>query len=219
MTDHVLYSFRRCPYAMRARLALASSGIRYELREVRLSDKPAELLTASPKGTVPVLQTADGDLLEESLAIMRWALEAQDPETWLTRDDPALIATNDGMFKYHLDRYKYPERHGSESERDRDHGLRFLKDLDARIAIAGQLRGRTRGFADAAIMPFVRQFAGVDRDWFEAQPLPYLQGWLASHLASELFDSVMYRVAPWSQGDRPIIVDGLTQTDRPREPG
>jgi len=219
MADHVLYSFRRCPYAMRARLALRSSGTCYELREVRLSNKPAELLSASPKGTVPVLQTSDGRVIEESLAIMRWALEAQDPEGWLTRDDPALIAINDGMFKHHLDRYKYPDRHGSEPGRHRDDGLRFLQDLDARIAVAGQLCGQAQGLADAAIMPFVRQFAGVDRDWFEAQPLPCLKAWLANHLASDLFGGIMHRAAPWCRGDRPTIVEGTKQTHRSGELG
>ncbi|MEZ0497495.1 glutathione S-transferase [Sphingomonas sp. IW22] len=207
MADHVLYSFRRCPYAMRARLALRASGTRYELREVRLSNKPAELLLDSPKGTVPVLRTADGRVIEESLAIMRWALDARDPEGWLLRDDPALIAMNDGMFKHHLDRYKYPNRYGLEVDRHREIGLHFLQGLDARIAVSGQLCGRLRGLADAAIMPFVRQFAGVDPDWFEGQPLPYLKAWLASHIASDLFDNIMGRAATWSHGDHPIIVE------------
>jgi glutathione S-transferase len=208
MPDHVLYSFRRCPYAMRARLALAASGTRYEIREVRLADKPAALLSASLKGTVPVLLAADGTVIDESLAIMRWALEARDPEGWLMRDDPALIAINDGMFKHHLDRYKYPGRHGSDPDVHRHDGLRVLRDLDARIAIAGQLCGSAPGLADAAIMPFVRQFAGVDRAWFDAQPLPSLQAWLAGHLASDLFDGIMHRVARWSERDLPCIVIG-----------
>ena len=217
MVDHVLYSFRRCPYAMRARLALAASGTRYELREVRLSGKPAALLSASPKGTVPVLQAADGAVIEESLAIMRWALEAQDPEGWLTRDDPALIATNDGVFKHHLDRYKYPDRYGLEPDSHRESGLGFLRDLDARLAVAGQLCGPARGLADAAIVPFVRQFARVDLNWFEAQPLPYLQAWLADHLASDLFEGIMYRAAPWSTGDQPCIVNKAKGTGQSGE--
>lgn len=218
MAEHILYSFRRCPYAMRARLALAASGTRYELREVRLSDKPMELLSASPKGTVPVLVTVDGAVIEESLAIMRWALEARDPAGWLMRDDPALIAINDGMFKHHLDRYKYPDRHGATPDSHRDEGLRVLHDLDARIAVEGQLRGPLPGLADAAIMPFVRQFAAVDRDWFDAQPLPCLKAWLAGHLASDLFEGIMQRVAPWSRGDRPIIVEGTNTTDPRSQP-
>lgn len=217
MAVHVLYSFRRCPYAMRARLALAVSGTCYEHREVRLSDKPAAMLSASSKGTVPVLQTADGTVIDESLDIMRWALEARDPEGWLTRDDPALIADNDDTFKHHLDRYKYPDRHGSDPDLHRHIGLRFLRDLDARLAVAGQLCGPARGLTDAAIMPFVRQFAGVDRDWFDDQPLPSLKAWLADHLTSDLFDRIMQRAAPWSESDRPSIVTGVKPTNQSGE--
>lgn len=202
---------------MRARLALAASGTRYELREVRLSAKPVELLSASPKATVPVLQTADGTVIEESLAIMRWALKAHDPEGWLARDDTALIATNDGRFKHHLDRYKYPVRHRSKPDGHRDDGVRFLHDLEARIAVAGQLCGSTRGLADAAILPFVRQFAAIDHEWFEAQPLPCLSAWLADHLASNLFNSIMQQTAPWCQGDRPTIVEGEKPPGRSAE--
>jgi len=209
MADPVLYSFRRCPYAMRARLALAVSGVRYELREVRLSNKPAAMLSLSLKGTVPVLQTADGAVIDESLAIMRWALARCDPEDWLARDDPALIASNDGRFKHHLDRYKYPDRHGSDSMEHRRLGLMFLQELEARIAIAGQLCGAKGGLADAAILPFVRQFVAVDRDWFEDQPLPGLKAWLAAHLASDLFERIMHRAAPWQQGDQPVVVQGM----------
>jgi len=219
MADHVLYSFRRCPYAMRARLALAVSDTRYALREVRLADKPAALLAASPKGTVPVLQTADGTVIDESLAIMRWSLEARDPEGWLGRDDPELIAINDGMFKHCLDRYKYPDRHGSDPHLHREDGLRFLRDLDARLAVAGQLCGPDRGLADAAIMPFVRQFAGVDRDWFDDQPLPSLKRWLADHLASALFERIMQRAAPWSENDPPGIVNGAKPAEQSGQPG
>ncbi|WP_342029339.1 glutathione S-transferase N-terminal domain-containing protein [Sphingomonas sp. CFBP 13720] len=123
----------------RSRLALAAGGVRYEVREVRLSSKPAELLSISPKGTVPVLHTAYGTVIEESLPIMRWALEMHDPQDWLTRDDPALIASNDGSFKRDLDRFKYPDRYGDDPALHRDSGLRFLQDLEARIAVAGQL--------------------------------------------------------------------------------
>jgi glutathione S-transferase len=196
MADHVLYSFRRCPYAIRARLALAVSGIRYELREVRLSNKSSEMLAISPKGTVPVFQMADGTVLEESLTIMRWALARRDPQDWLARDDPALIATNDGMFKHHLDRYKYPGRHGSDPANHRDLGLAYLQDLEARLEAGGQICGTKSGLTDAAIMPFVRQFAAIDREWFDCLPLPRLKTWLAGHLASNLFEGVMQRTAP-----------------------
>lgn len=206
MFDPVLYSFRRCPYAMRARLALAISGTRYELREVKLSDKPAAMMAASPKGTVPVLQLAGGSVIDESLSIMRWALGRCDPEAWLARDDPALIAINDRAFKHDLDRYKYPERHDSDPMAHRRAGLGFLRELDARLAVDGQLCGPVRGLADAAIIPFVRQFAAVDRGWFDAQMLPALKTWLAGYLASGLFDRVMLRVVPWSPYEPAVIV-------------
>ena len=199
--DPILYSFRRCPYAMRARLALAVSGTRCELREVKLSAKPEAMLAASPKGTVPVLVLPGGTVIDESLDIMHWALTRSDPEHWLARDDPALIAACDGPFKHALDHYKYPQRHGEDALVHREQGLAFLRELDQRLTTAGQLCGPTRGLADAAIMPFVRQFAAVDPDWFAAQPLPHLKTWLEGHLASPLFHAVMLRFALWSPGD------------------
>jgi glutathione S-transferase len=211
--DPVLYSFRRCPYAMRARLALAVSGTRCELREVKLGAKPLSMLDASPKGTVPVLVLPNGGVIDESLEIMRWALERSDPEAWLARDDAALIAMNDGPFKHDLDRYKYPERHDSDPIEHRDRGLAFLRELDQRISPGGQLCGSDPGLADAVIMPFVRQFAAVDQAWFGAQPLPYLQTWLGAHLNSDLFAAIMVRVAPWSPGDRPVIFPARDRHD------
>ena len=203
----VLYSFRRCPYAMRARLALAVSGTRCELREVKLSARPEAMLAASPKGTVPVLVLPDGPVIDESLDIIHWALAQSDPEQWLARDDPALIAVGDGPFKFHLDRYKYPDRHGADPLVHRDEGLTFLRGLDRRLAAAGQLCGATRGLADAAITPFVRQFAAVDREWFADQALPHLKHWLEGHLASALFKAIMLRTAPWSPGDAPLMAN------------
>lgn len=199
-TEPILYSFRRCPYAMRARLALAIGGTRYELREVQLARKPAEMLAASPKGTVPVLILGDGTVIDESFSIMRWALSQNDPEGWLQRDDPDLVATGDGPFKDDLDRYKYPDRYGSVALAHRERGLKFLTMIDGRLAGAGQLCGTEAGIADAAIMPFVRQFAAVDPDWFAAQPITHVKAWLAGHLGSALFQAVMVRVTPWSPG-------------------
>lgn len=206
MADPILYSFRRCPYAMRARLALAVSGTRYEHREVRLSAKPVAMLSASPKGSVPVLELADGTVIEESLQIMRWALSIRDPEEWLARDDAALITINDGAFKRDLDRYKYHDRFGSDPVVHRTRGLVFLREVDGRLAAAGQLCGSVRGLADAAIMPFVRQFAAIDRNWFDDQSLPRLKTWLTGHLASDIFEMIMLRVTPWSPGDPPVTV-------------
>ena len=199
----VLYSFRRCPYAMRARLALVASGTACELREVRLSAKPAELLAASPKGTVPVIVLPGGEVIDESLDIMRWSLARRDPLGWLERDDPALIAASDGPFKHDLDRAKYPQRHDSDATVHRLRGLEFLRELEARLSANGQLCGAEPGLADMAIMPFVRQFAAIDGDWFAAQSLARVQAWLAGHVGSDLFAAIMVRVPPWRQGDAP----------------
>lgn len=204
----ILYSFRRCPYAMRARLALSISGMTCELREVKLAAKPEAMLDASPKGTVPVLVQWDGKVVDESIEIMRLALSRNDPEGWLKRDDADLIARNDGEFKHHLDRYKYPERHASDAEEHRGAALAFLSDLNRRIAEKGQLCGDRRGIADMAIMPFVRQFAAVDREWFDAAGLSHLAGWLDAHLASDLFKGVMAKHRPWVEGDAVIYFAG-----------
>lgn len=198
MAEPVLYSFRRCPYAMRARMALSVSGAQYEHREVVLRDKPPQMLEVSPKGTVPVLVTEDGAVLEESLDIMRWALGQSDPEGWLDRDDADLLAANDGPFKHHLDRYKYstryddvdPEEHGVEA-------LKHLRVLEERLSASPYLCGETRGFADIAIFPFVRQFANADREWFDAQDLPHLSKWLEGLVNSELFTGVMAKHDQW----------------------
>ena len=208
-TDPILFSFRRCPYAIRARLALTVSTKQCELREVKLSAKPDAMLAASPKGTVPVLVLPDGDVIDESLDIMRCALGSNDPEGWLRRNDVALIARNDTYFKHDLDRYKYPDRYDGDATSHRAAGLDFLHELEARLAHARQLCGQDRGFADAAIVPFVRQFAAVDREWFAAQPLPHLQAWLAGHLASPLFETVMVRMKPWQPGDEPVVFPPL----------
>ena len=198
--DPILYSFRRCPYAMRARLAIWISGTVCTLREVKLSAKPDAMLSASPKGTVPVLVLPDGRVIDESLDIMRWALCQHDPENWLSRDDDTIIATNDGPFKLHLDRYKYPDRYTVDLNLNRDAALNMLKILDGRLAGYAHLSGMTPGLTDAAIVPFVRQFAQVDSAWFAEQPVPNLHRWLAGHLSSEAFAAIMVRVTPWSPG-------------------
>ena len=203
----VLYSFRRCPYAMRARLALHVSGAAYEHREVVLKNKPAHMLSLSPKGTVPVLwlRSAAGDqVLEQSLDIMLWALRDQDPLGWLPASDAgiadvmALIAHNDGPFKRQLDRYKYPNRSGLASGlADRDEAALWLHTLDARLGAQPFLAGEHFGLADAAIAPFVRQYAHTDPAWFAAQPWGPLAAWLAAFEGSALFEAIMQKHAPW----------------------
>jgi glutathione S-transferase len=191
---------------MRARLALAVTGTRCELREVVLRDKPDAMLAASPKGTVPVLVLHDGTVIDQSLDIMHWALRRNDPEGWFERADADLIAKCDGPFKQDLDRYKYPDRHGSDASVSRDKALAFVLDLELRLSASEQLCGDRRGLADAAIMPFVRQFAAVDPAWFADQPMPHVRRWLSDHLASDLFTSVMMRYPPWAPGDPQRLV-------------
>lgn len=198
MAETILYSFRRCPYAMRARMALSISGAQYEHREVVLRDKPPEMLEVSPKGTVPVLVTPDARVLEESLDIMRWALAQSDPEGWLERQDEDLLAANDGPFKHHLDRYKYstryddvdPEEHGAKA-------VEHLRVLDERLASSPYLCGDKRGLADIAIFPFVRQFVNADKEWFAGQDLKHLKAWLAGLTGSDLFIGIMAKYDQW----------------------
>jgi len=204
----ILYSFRRCPYAMRGRMALWMAGIMVELREVKLANKPPELIEVSPKATVPVLELGGGTVIDESIAIMRWALGHNDPEGWLEGDDAQLIAQADGPFKHHLDRYKYPNRYEDEPGFDDiDHqaeGLAILTNWDAHIGKHGQLCRETRSVPDIALFPFIRQFANHNRAWFDAQDLPHLHPWLEAHLTSDLFGQIMPKFTPWKAGDEPI---------------
>ena len=206
----ILYSFRRCPYAIRARLAIKVSGVRVALREVVLRDKPAALLLASPKATVPVLQLPDGHVLEQSLDIMRWALEQHDPQGWLRLQEQeealALIALNDGPFKQALDRYKYASRHPEQSVQAwRDDAVDLmLAPLNRRLVDRLFLLRDTPSLADMAIAPFIRQFAAVDPGWFDSAPFQPLQAWTKRIVGSELFESVMTKVAAWKPGDTEI---------------
>lgn len=199
----VLYTFRRCPYAMRARLALVASQTECEVREIRLAAKPDAMLAASPKGTVPVLLQPDGTVLEESLDIMRWALFQADPAHWLYGVKPALIEQNDTTFKYHLDRYKYASRYGTDASHHQEEAVRILQSLETLLSQEAFLQGGHFGLTDAAIAPFVRQFAATDAAWFQELPLPGVQRWLNSFLASPLFEQVMIRYAPWQPEDPP----------------
>lgn len=190
---------------MRARLGMAISGEKCGLREVVLRNKPAEMIEASPKGTVPVLVLPDGKVLEESLDIMRWALSRNDPEHWLQGDDPALIQENDGNFKANLDRYKYPNRYDlTDSLPYREAGVEFLRKLDDRLAHGEYLSGSTRSLADMAIFPFVRQFAEVDRQWFDSEAPERVRAWLDILINADLFLSIMAKYPAWSTGDPEI---------------
>jgi len=222
----VLYSFRRCPYAIRARLALQSSGIAVALREIVLRDKPRAFLNASPSATVPTLVEPDKGVIDESLDIMVWALNHHDPERWLVPETApheaaiGLIASNDGAFKHHLDRYKYHVRHADcDPHVEREAAGAFLHDLETRLAGSSWLFGTRPGLADMAILPFVRQFANVDRGWFDAQDWPGLRRWLERFESSGRFAAIMGKYPAWSPGD-PITVfaaapmEGLSDAGR-----
>jgi len=186
----ILYSFRRCPYAIRARLALHSSGATVELREIVLRDKPPAFLAASPSATVPTLVPRDGPVIDESLDIMLWALGEADPEGWLVPDNGtpadmlALVADNDGPFKTRLDRYKYHVRHPDcDPLAERTGASSFLHGLNAHLGDAPWLFGTRPSLADMALLPFVRQFANVDRNWFDGEGWTALRGWLNPDLS------------------------------------
>lgn len=197
MTTPILYSYRRCPYAMRARMALKYAGIDVDIREISFRDKPKHLLSISPKGTVPVLVLPDAQIIDESLDIIDWALDQQDIDGWLPADidlAKALIAENDTVFKASLDAYKYPERNPEKTQAEhRVVGEVFLQKLEARLETRDGLFGSLPTLADIAIFPFVRQFRGVDIAWFEASPYMQLNAWLTTLIESELFVSIMQK--------------------------
>lgn len=209
----VLYSFRRCPYAIRARLAIAIAGIAVELREIDLRDKPAALLAVSPKATVPVLLLEKGDVLEQSLDIMFWALRQNDPGQWLKisslQNAEQIIRQNDEDFKYYLDRYKYADRYPEYSKLHyRQQAEQFLLTLEERLASSPFLCGDCFSLADAAIIPFIRQFAAVDSAWFVYSPYPRIKQWLDGFFSSNLFEGIMNKYQVWKPND-PIVLFGL----------
>jgi glutathione S-transferase len=211
----VLYSFRRCPYAMRARMVISYSCTTVELREVALRDMPATLMACSPKGTVPVLVLPDDRVLEESRDIIDWALTLHDPEQWLPADNRmraeanSLIDVNDFSFKEQLDRYKYAERYPEHpADYYRTAGEAFLSQLEQQLTRHAFLLCERITVADISIFPFIRQFAHVDKAWFDAAPYPGLQRWLQGHLASSLFTGVMEKYPQWQEGDETRLFPG-----------
>ncbi|MFK5913833.1 MAG: glutathione S-transferase [Woeseiaceae bacterium] len=209
----IFYSFRRCPYAIRARLALKISAVDVVLREVKLSDKPHAMLACSPKGTVPVLQLSDKIIIEESKEIMLWALAKNDPEKWMANDVSVeqetnyLIDVNDNEFKQHLDHYKYADRFPEFSmQKYRKQGEEFLQKLEEKLSVTAFLLSDEMSLVDIAIFPFIRQFAYVDKDWFDVSEYEYLKKWLNYFLQSELFNSVMKKHKPWHEGDELVFL-------------
>lgn len=218
MTDslHRLYSFRRCPYAMRARLGLLFAQLPVELREIVLKNKPPQMLAISPKGTVPVLQLTNGTVIEESCDIMMWALAQNDPQglldTVVLSQANALIAQNDNKFKHWLDRYKYADRHPEMTQTEyRQRGEVFLQTLEALLTKNRYLLGDNVTIADIGIMPFVRQFAHVDRDTFYSLPYPKLQQWLQNWLDHPLFLQAMVKFEPWQEEDEMVVFPAKTE--------
>jgi len=194
----ILYSFRRCPYAIRARLALLYSNSKVELREVVLRDRPPSLLEYSPKGTVPVLVLPNGEILEESMEIMLWCIG----KDMLIGDWQELVELNDNEFKGNLDRYKYPDHFDDviSMEFHRNECLEILNSFDLRLD-GGFLMGNVLSVADLVLVPFIRQFANTDRDWFEQQDIPNVKRWMEEILQSELFSSSMIKYGQWHKGD------------------
>lgn len=207
MTRPILYSFRRCPFAMRARLGIASANAEVELREIVLRDKPEQMLTASPKGTVPVLIAET--LVEESLDVMHWALGRSDPEglmSGMDDDAHALIADCDGPFKTALDHTKYAVRYPDlDASQSRADSAKFIHTLDTILAGKPWLYGDKPSLADFAILPFVRQFAHTDLAWWDAQTFANAQDWLSNFKASDRFKSIMTKYTPWKVGDDVIL--------------
>ena len=209
-----LYSFRRCPYAMRARLGLSFAELQVELREIVLKNKPAQMLAISPKGTVPVLQlpedhSSERRVIEESREILEWALRQSDPQGPLSVDSASantLIDQNDGEFKHWLDRYIYADRHPESTQPEyRQRGELFLQVLEKLLAENRYLLSSNISIADIAIMPFVRQFAHVDQEAFYSLPYPHLQQWLRDWLEHPVFHQVMTKYQPWQEGDEIVV--------------
>ena len=198
----LLYTFRRCPFAIRARLAIKVSGVEVDTQEVSLRAKPKKMLECSPKGTVPVLKLTDGRVLEQSLDIMHWALSINDPEHWLDDDQAistetmSLIQQNDESFKPKLDLYKYAARFPQHPEAYyREQAEPFLVELESRLSKNGYLMGGHYTLADMAIFPFIRQFSNVNPDWFYASHYHHLIAWLDRLISSKLFQNIMQKEA------------------------
>ena len=206
----ILYSFRRCPYAMRARMAIHISGQKCELREVLLRDKPPSMIEYSAKGTVPVLILQDGKVIDESLDVIDWALNLNDPDDWQrskdTKKTKELIKINDVEFKYHLDRYKYSKRYDNEDpEFHRKKCLKFIESVNNELNNSKYIFDDNISYADIVLLPFIRQFRIADIEWFDSLPYDNLKKWLSSFLDSSLLHSIMKKYDLWKEGDKSIV--------------
>tara|TARA_B100000686_G_scaffold194800_1_gene201728 strand:- start:1056 stop:1718 length:663 start_codon:yes stop_codon:yes gene_type:complete len=208
MTHPVLYSFRRCPYAMRARMALYYAGINAEVREVDLKNKPQALLEISPKGTVPVLHLPDGTVIDESLDILNWAVKQNDPKGWARVSDDVFDKYHKDMTKTfipNLNRYKYPVRYeDADPDLSRQICEEYLAQMNATmVKNSGYLGEQFMSKSDILVFPFIRQYRIVDNDAFDRLPLPALHRWFSEFYRSDLFNDVMIKRDPWEDGDKP----------------
>lgn len=213
MSMPVLYSFRRCPYCMRAHMALKKSAIEVELREVDLNNMPQQALKISAKATVPVLVLDDETFIDESWDIVKWALQQNDPDNWLGEqgefllDAEMLVETNDFSFKEDLDHYKYADRFPAQSEQDyRQACEEFIVELEEKLADSQYLLADRLTLADIGVFPFIRQFSLVDKDWFDMSPYPNVRRWLNEITSSLLFNKVFEKHELWKAGDKPIYI-------------
>lgn len=214
----VLYSLRNCPYAMRARLAIYAAKQQVQLRDLVLSNKPAEMLAVSPKGTVPVLVTASNQVIDESLAIMQWAFSQSDPDDYLDSKTPnalaemlAAIEIFDHEFKGHLEKYRCSKRYHEPSLiADRQQCERYLASLELRLCQYQYLMSDKPSLADLALMPFIRQFARVERQWYLQAPYPKLRQWLNGYLQSRMFSKVMEQHPLWLDAKQVVIFGDRT---------
>ena len=206
----ILYSFRRCPYAMRARMAIHISSQKCEIREVLLRDKPTSMLEYSSKGTVPVLVLQSGEVIDESLDVIDWALNLNDPDNWQRSKDnentKELIKINDGEFKHHLDRYKYSKRYDNEDpEFHRKKCLSFIEKVNSELQNSKYIFDDAISYIDISLLPFIRQFRIADNEWFDELPYENVKSWLSNFLNSELLESIMSKHDLWKEGDEVTI--------------
>ena len=195
---------------MRARMAIAISGLQVEFREVILKDKPPSMIELSPKGTVPVLSLSSGKVIDESLDVIDWALKLNDPDNWLRSNQSErsskLIHINDNEFKHHLDRYKYSKRYDNEDPlAHREKCLNFINELEEQLSCSQFLYDDKISALDISILPFIRQFRIADMEWFDSLAKPNIQNWLMKFLESKLFKSIMIKYDKWEEGDEKIF--------------
>jgi len=208
---HILYSFKRCPYAMRARMALYLTNIQCELREVSLKNKPSTMLDISPKGTVPILLLDNGNVIDESLDVINWALKQHNVFAANLLDHQEIFTDKtielfDGDFKFNLDRYKYSTRYHDVNEQiHRESCLKILKELDKFFIGSAWFFGDDINKLDISILPFIRQFRLANSEWFDAQAdIKNIKYWLNTFLESDLFKKIMTSYEPWKEPDDPL---------------